>query len=164
MEVHILVRAITTCGWVAVPFLDGVSALQLPQSPLLLIAWPQAAPTRVLYLPGPSATFASRILTPEEYHLLQSSMNYNTSYIFTSFSWLENRLVHLKTKPERTAMLLRPLPSFQPEGRVILPPLAPPPAAFPFSNQPEDNLLSVQLLGSIHPLHLLELFTSNPGV
>lgn len=159
MQVHILVRAITTCGWVAVPFLDGVSALQLPQSPLLLIAWPQAAPTRVLYLPGPSATFASRILTPEEYHWLQSSMNYSTSYIFTSFSWLENRLVHLKTKPERTAMLLRPLPSFQPEGSVILPP-----AAFPFSNQPEDNLLSVQLLGSIHPLHLLELFTSNPGV
>ena len=34
--------------------------------------------------------------------------------------WLENGLVHLKTKQERTAMLLRPLPSFQLE--VILPP------------------------------------------
>lgn len=120
---------------------------------------PRLPPSRYLICLAFLQTFASRILTLEESHLLQRPLNYNTSYTFASFPELENRLVHLKTKQERTTMLLRPFPSFQLEGKFILPP----PLSF-FKQACGLSLLSFQLFSSLHPLHLLELFTSNPGV
>lgn len=157
MWAHNLFRAITTYGWAAVISPNRVGAPQFCTVPThdhltygqlwpsTLSAWPFC---RHLY-------WGSSLIISYKVPWTRTVVD---SYPFASSSWIENRLVHLKTKQERMTMLLRPLPSFPLEHNFTSPALS-----F-FQGAWGLNLLSFQLFSSLYPLHPLELFTPTPGV